>query len=472
MGHRHFIVLVALILLSGCGEKTASLCGASGGSCCKTTDRTGKTAGTICLKTYDECQKAAPAGGSFVWQYTSNDKKDKDAGYCERQTRNVPFWSEDPFVYLVRAALKPAMPRSITSAQGNTIAQGDAEYCRALCLTGDAGLCPVLPLRSDVSLSTLMLMQRVAENPPKTTYVYPVEQIMDDFRVSADTNLCKRGDLLVTPTSSINVAPSECNSQIQQISSLGDIDVELISAKNLISTFIADKKIASYDIKNSAFSLKVNDASYSPYYSGNIRYTGRMTATKIFAQIDASKQMSCGALVPIVDQEYDLEDLSNAVEKDPTLPGAALRALAAYRASVLRGRTKVVEDDVNNIKTDDDLLHYGAYLSALKNVAVKHGVNAPSPKTVEGDSDKSRTLEGLLRLIDVHMCSKTLEKTPVEQLLPLIPMATKNNIDLDLLDRREAIAGAILQCKYSAEYISPHAGEIIGLTVQNAAPKQ
>ena len=468
---RLLVLLVGTtLLLGGCAERIDSLCSRSGGDCCSINyayDQKGNPSAKVmtCRRSADICLAAAKEYGGTP-QYPYKPDVGNEKGECEMKTKWVPFWDPDYLTAFRIAAIrhKGPLPPEIRAADGSTTKKGDVDYCKQACLTGDGGLCPIVPLPEDIALGMLSTVVDSIEGATATPKIITVAEVLAKFRLPASANSCGRGDLITSTAAILNSAPGECRTDITQATSVGNVPVVLTMPTLLVATPIQSKNIAHWKNASESFMLDVTDPSLKGFYSGPIEAAGRTDVTRISTQVKGSTDIGCAEITPIVDLRYDISSLSKVVEEENTAVTETLRSLSSYR-SELRSRLPADKrHEVDDIVITGSLFPYETYVKALQRTGERHSIQnvAPVPiRTAKG----AVPFEKMLRLIDVHVCSEAKRSTSLSDLIPLVPELRDPGARQQLAERAE-IAGSIIQCKLSSEKITARARAILRRDVQ------
>lgn len=461
MRAQQFLWTLLLIALSGCGVKVTSVCGGHGACCALSGSITSYT----CEKTEAACiSKTTAYPGSkaeYPFDVHNHKKEDIVKDGCKVETQDVGIWDDDPFEFKLRAKLKYPLPQTIMTSDGRTFSADDPQYCRAMCQTTDADLCPVMAMRSDVQLGLLFTVARAAQNPPKMTTVVPIGDILAEFAVPESANLCGRGDLILSPTNSLNIGSGQCRTEITSESSVGELTAELTAENVLEGQILSADSVAQYLSEDRRFTISINDKYYSDYFSGPVTRIGIVNVDNVFGQISAKNGPACAALVPYEEDKYNFGKMSEFVTKTPSSVASFLKDISAYRNKVSKVSGDA-ERDVETIEVGDALFPYTRYLDMLAEIGAKHGQPSPLPARVSDLPDTAPDFDQFLNFIDADLCSRAMTDTPAEDLIHLIPKYGEGNRTIDsLLLEREGIAAKILLCKFSSQKITAAARDVI-----------
>lgn len=458
-------LLLGLVLI-GCGTKVTSVCRGQG-ACCALS---GKTTSYMCERNEAACLAKTNEypGTTAVYNFNVRDHKHTAAvtNGCPIEKQDVMFWADDPFEFDVRATPKADLPQTIKTTDGHIVSAEHPQYCRALCQTTDAELCPVMAMRSDVQLALLFNVARAAQNPPKETTVVPIAKLLAEFGVVESTNLCERGDLTLSPTNSLNIGSKQCRSEITSPTSVGELTAEVVSERVLEGLITASAAVAEYPEKARGFSININDPEYADDFSGPVTRIGVVNISNVFGQISGQNGPKCAALVPYQEAKYDFIKMSRYIEKDPRSVARFFQAVKTFRDEISK-LGKDAKREVESIEVGEALFPYTHYFELLASIGKKYGSSVSIPPRIVGLPDAAPDFDQFLRVIDADLCSRSMAQTSAEDLIRLIPTYGEgSNIGEPFLLVREKIAAEILQCKFSAQKITTKAREVIDETIK------
>ncbi len=462
-------ILVFAFLLAGCGEKIESLCGQSGGNCCAINyayDQNGKPQAKVlsCRPSADACLEAAKKyDGTPQWNYTPSVNDER--GQCEMKIKTVPFW-EASFVptatALLRVVARGPLPNQITAKDGTVVAKGEATYCRHVCLSGDVGKCPLVPLPNDIALGMLNTTIDAVETVGPQPKIFTPADILAKFRISGTGNACRRGDLVATDKVITNASTDACRTDLLQATSFGTVPATLMMAQELIAHPDKKSNVASWKQKENSFVLDVSNASLKPYYSGPIEVAGRSDVSTIFMQVRGASDISCAEIASMDDVRYNVRSIDKFVLDHPSVVRDALKALASYRADV---KKKLPNDKVarfEELSVTGSLFPYRTYLDAISAYANDNAASVTEPEEVTTTGGSKIKFEDIIRALDINACSAAQDKSELAELAQLVPEISRGVAPSDdLLRTRVKIAGQVIQCKLSSQLFSTKTKEII-----------
>jgi hypothetical protein len=463
------LAVIVALGVGGCAEKIVSLCSHSGGSCCAINysyDSTGKPHSKVmsCRPSADACLAAAAQyGGTPDWNYTPD--KNSERGQCEMVLKTVPIWEADSFATAnatadLSNALKK-LPDKLT-VTGGTVDKTDPTYCRAACLTGDSGLCPIVPLPNDLALGLLSTTIDVVDTVTTTPRVFTAAEILRKFRVSASANACRRGDLIASDKAIINAAVDSCETDLVQATSAGNVPATLNMPQQLIAQPNNGTKTALWNQAPNAFKLTVNNAYLSPQYSGPVEVAGRTDVSQLFVKVRGSADIGCAGLTSNADREFSVDELSSAIEQDPAAVAAGLSEIASFRRSLRDQLAPGRQTAFDDLQVTGALFPYRGLISTMEEFAKTNGVNDAHLDTNKKLSGHNLTLAKVLRLLDINECAQRYQSASIEELLPLVPeIGDSSPPSPGLLSKRAEIAGEIIQCKLSSSKMTERAKSII-----------
>lgn len=463
-----FIYVVTALLLGGCGEKIASLCGQSGGECCAVqygADQTGKYTSKVlsCRRSADACLEAAGKYGG-VPRFPYSPDIGTERGQCEMKIATVPIWEANGLITLARSisAIATTKPTEIKGLGGELVRKTDNNYCQQACLSGDAGLCPTVVLRNDISLGLLTTFVDLAENVAATPKVTKMSEVMANFGMSGIGNACGRGDVVSSTTAIVNSAPLECPVEMMTSTALGNFEAKLSLPVEISGVPVPSEKLVAWSDEKTAISLAVANSALQPIYSGPIEAAARVDHTSIAAQVRGKADVGCAQIVPEVEAEFDVRAKSQAMEAQPDSVRQALTKLSEYRQRLLSDLSSDRKKELEQLVISSTLQPFNQYVAAMDKIA---GANKLPPSDLANVKISTPhgaiTATDVIKLIDIQTCSDANATTAASKLIALQPMVTDAKDFSSPGLQRNTVAGQIIQCKFSAEKISPKAKDIL-----------
>jgi hypothetical protein len=451
MDRNLYLVFAIIISLSGCGEKITSLCGTSGGKCCKLDGGSPETSTYSCEQTKKACLDSGQAYGiQAIWDYSPDIGTER--GRCEMEVKSgIRLGSQSiPINRLPMGSLSQIANSSasqpIKTKEGDLISPQSPEYCKEACGTGHAAFCPNIAVPNSIGIGVLTLSIDLAEQSDATAKIIPFQKVIDRFGLPADSNLCNRGPVLASNKAFTNKGPSECTSDISMPLGNDNVQGDVTLPANLEGVPLAKEKLAHFG-SGTALTLKLKDQGLAEY-SGPILVAGRYRATHIGAQIQGPNKVVCAELYPTVENERPLEQIAKFAAANPNSLDVAYKSLTEYWN--VTESTKYGGLELDNSSTKPELFPNTSNLDRLKKIATKNGLAAFGDKVHGSIEGLAITTTDLIYLIDVGICADLSKDIPIERMVSMLP---HSGISEEQDKEKELLAGKILQCKIGVDYV-------------------
>ncbi|RWQ57835.1 hypothetical protein [Mesorhizobium sp.] len=441
------------IMVSSCGWKLTKVCNRDVGStpgCCAI--GTQSVDGSefydqdySCRNSQKECQESVTqAYPASKFKFTPTD------AYKHNQNFNAGCaateWKQKDLFEFVSSAI-PAVTTSFRMDE-----QVD---CRVECnydfpnekATGSVQSCPQLTLNADIPGALFLFYSMIdPKSYPDETNVVPIENISRQFGIpSQQLTECKRSDVFVERSGSVNNIGGECRSIVDFGTEFGEERSELTLPVQL-SAYVSqsDSRIrwTEYSSPNSAFKFAHANKIYDKFYGGYVPRSGMLYDVAIAEIINRDSEKKC--VRAKADLSANNSDTAVMASSETFLSEAMKRLLQA-----IASRLEEYKAEEKEARPYPAIAATTAQLSKGEMDVLVKGITEAGNGQITSDQVIS-----ISHWMDASLCNKMID-TDGRFNNDYIRAYQQKYLSTTFGDARVAAFENLLRCAYSPAYISP-----------------